>query len=132
MSLEPEELLARAIHDLSERCSRPLMKVNCAALPSDLIESELFGHEKGSFTGAFAQKTGRFELADGGTIFLDEIGELPLELQVKLLRVLQEQEFERIGGSETLRPRNNRWLKQNPWFADWCRVELKKASLLPR
>ena len=78
------------------------MKVNCAALPGDLIESELFGHEKGSFTGAFAQKIGRFELADGGTIFLDEIGELPLELQVKLLRVLQEQEFERIGGSQTI------------------------------
>ncbi|MDC0936347.1 sigma 54-interacting transcriptional regulator [Pirellulales bacterium] len=98
-----KELLARAIHNLSERRDRPLVKVNCAALPFDLIESELFGHEKGSFTGAFAQKLGRFELADGGTIFLDEIGELPLELQVKLLRVLQEQEFERIGGSETIR-----------------------------
>jgi formate hydrogenlyase transcriptional activator len=97
-----KELLARAIHNLSDRRERPLVKVNCAALPGDLIESELFGHEKGSFTGAFAQKIGRFELADGGTIFLDEIGELPLELQVKLLRVLQEQEFERIGGSQTI------------------------------
>jgi len=98
-----KELLARAIHNLSERRERPLVKVNCAALPANLIESELFGHEKGSFTGAFAQKIGRFELAHGGTIFLDEIGELPLELQVKLLRVLQEQEFERIGGSTTIR-----------------------------
>ena len=98
-----KELLARAIHNLSNRRDRPLVKVNCAALPSNLIESELFGHEKGSFTGAFARKIGRFELAHGGTIFLDEIGELPLELQVKLLRVLQEQEFERIGGSETIR-----------------------------
>jgi transcriptional regulator with GAF, ATPase, and Fis domain len=98
-----KELLARAIHNLSDRRERPLVKVNCAALPSSLIESELFGHEKGSFTGAFAQRIGRFELAHGGTIFLDEIGELPLELQVKLLRVLQEQEFERLGGSETIR-----------------------------
>ncbi len=98
-----KELLARAIHNLSDRQSRTMVKVNCAALPRDLIESELFGHEKGSFTGAFSQKIGRFELADGGTIFLDEIGELPLELQVKLLRVLQEQEFERIGGSATIR-----------------------------
>ena len=97
-----KELLARAIHNLSDRRDRPMVKVNCAALPGDLIESELFGHEKGSFTGAIAQKVGRFELADGGTIFLDEIGELPLELQVKLLRVLQEQEFERLGGSSTI------------------------------
>ena len=98
-----KELVARAIHDLSDRGDRPLVKVNCAALPANLIESELFGHEKGSFTGASGQKIGRFELADGGTIFLDEIGELPLELQVKLLRVLQEQEIERIGGAETKR-----------------------------
>ena len=97
-----KELVARAIHNLSDRRDRPLVKVNCAALPSNLIESELFGHEKGSFTGAIAQKIGRFELAHCGTIFLDEIGELPLEMQVKLLRVLQEQEFERIGGSETI------------------------------
>jgi PAS domain S-box-containing protein len=98
-----KELFARAIHNLSDRSDRPLVKVNCAALPSALIESELFGHEKGAFTGATAQRAGRFELADGGTIFLDEIGELPLELQAKLLRVIQEGEFERLGGSESLR-----------------------------
>jgi PAS domain S-box-containing protein len=97
-----KELVARAIHNLSRRKDRPLITVNCAALPSGLIESELFGHEKGAFTGAVARKKGRFELADGGTIFLDEIGELPLETQIKLLRVLQEREFERVGGSQTL------------------------------
>jgi transcriptional regulator with GAF, ATPase, and Fis domain len=91
-------LIARAIHANSKRNKNPLIKVNCAALPSGLIESELFGHEKGSFTGAIAKRIGRFELADGGTIFLDEIGEIPLDVQVKLLRVLQEQEFERVGG----------------------------------
>ena len=93
-----KELIARAIHNLSPRKERVLVKVNCAALPASLIESELFGHEKGSFTGAMERRTGKFELADGGTIFLDEIGELPLELQAKLLRVLQEREIERIGG----------------------------------
>ncbi len=98
-----KELMARAIHNISPRSSRPLVKVNCAALPANLIESELFGHEKGSFTGALNRKAGRFELADGGTIFLDEIGELPLELQSKLLRALQEGEFERVGGSQTLK-----------------------------
>lgn len=98
-----KELLARAVHSRSTRKNKPLIKVNCAALPATLIESELFGHEKGSFTGATVQKIGRFELADGGTIFLDEIGEMPLELQPKLLRVLQEGEFERVGGSKTLR-----------------------------
>ena len=97
-----KELIARAIHNLSPRTNRPLVKVNCAALPANLVESELFGHEKGAFTGAHARKAGRFELADGGTIFLDEIGDLPLELQAKLLRVLQEGEFERIGGTQTL------------------------------
>ncbi|MEJ2616043.1 MAG: sigma 54-interacting transcriptional regulator [Ignavibacteriaceae bacterium] len=94
-----KELLARAIHSLSSRKNKPLIKVNCAALPAYLIESELFGHEKGAFTGAYAKKIGRFELANEGTIFLDEIGELPLELQAKLLRVLQEGEFERLGGT---------------------------------
>ncbi len=98
-----KELIARAIHQGSRYRERPLVKVNCAALPSGLIESELFGHEKGAFTGAVARKIGRFELADGGTVFLDEIGELPLELQTKLLRVLQEGEFERVGGVHTFR-----------------------------
>jgi transcriptional regulator with GAF, ATPase, and Fis domain len=98
-----KELVARALHNLSRRKASALIKVNCAALPGGLIESELFGHEKGAFTGAIARKKGRFELADGGTIFLDEVGELPLETQAKLLRVLQEQEFERVGGSGSLR-----------------------------
>jgi transcriptional regulator with PAS, ATPase and Fis domain len=98
-----KELIARGIHSISKRSHRPLVKVNCAALPTNLIESELFGHEKGAFTGALAQKIGRFELANGGTLFLDEIGEMPLELQSKLLRVLQEGEFERVGSSKTLR-----------------------------
>lgn len=98
-----KELVARAIHAAGARKDRPLIKVNCAALSASLIESELFGHEKGAFTGAAARKIGRFELADRGTIFLDEIGELPLELQVKLLRVLQEGEFERVGGSKTIK-----------------------------
>jgi len=98
-----KELLARAIHQLSDRSDKPLIKVNCAALPQNLIESELFGHEKGAFTGAIARKRGRFEMADGGTLFLDEIGELPLDLQSKLLRVLQEDEFERLGGTETIK-----------------------------
>ncbi|MFW6289165.1 MAG: sigma-54-dependent transcriptional regulator, partial [Spirochaetota bacterium] len=97
-----KELLARAIHEMSERCDRALVTVNCSALPPSLIESELFGHERGAFTGAVAKRLGRFELADGGTIFLDEIGDLPLELQAKLLRVLQEGAFERLGGTTTI------------------------------
>jgi formate hydrogenlyase transcriptional activator len=98
-----KELIARAIHDLSPRSAKPFVKLNCAAIPTGLLESELFGHEKGAFTGAIAQRIGRFEVADSGTIFLDEIGEIPLELQSKLLRVLQEKEFERLGSSRTLR-----------------------------
>jgi formate hydrogenlyase transcriptional activator len=96
-----KELIARAIHNLSSRHERVFVKLNCAAIPLGLLESELFGHEKGAFTGAIAQKTGRFELADKGTLFLDEVGDIPLELQAKLLRVLQEQEFERLGSNRT-------------------------------
>ena len=96
-----KELIARAIHNLSARCGRPFIKLNCAAIPFDLLESELFGHEKGAFTGAIAQKIGRFELADKGTLFLDEVGDIPPGLQPKLLRVLQEQEFERLGSTRT-------------------------------
>jgi formate hydrogenlyase transcriptional activator len=97
-----KEVIARAIHDLSPRRERTFVKVNCAAIPTGLLESELFGHEKGAFTGAIAQKVGRFELAHRGTLFLDEVGDIPLELQPKLLRVLQEKEFERLGGTRTL------------------------------
>ena len=96
-----KELIARAVHNLSSRCGRSFVKLNCAAIPLDLLESELFGHEKGAFTGAIAQKVGRFEMADKGTLFLDEVGDIPLALQPKLLRVLQEQEFERLGGTQT-------------------------------
>jgi len=98
-----KELLARAIHDLSSRRQGTFIKLNCAAIPMGLLESEMFGHEKGAFTGAIAQRIGRFELANRGSIFLDEVGEIPLELQTKLLRVLQEREFERLGSTRTLR-----------------------------
>jgi transcriptional regulator with GAF, ATPase, and Fis domain len=98
-----KELIARTIHNASRRCGRPFVKLNCAAIPFDLLESELFGHERGAFTGATSQKIGRFEMADTGTLFLDEIGDIPLALQPKLLRVLQEQEFERLGSGRTHR-----------------------------
>jgi transcriptional regulator with GAF, ATPase, and Fis domain len=98
-----KELIAKAIHNISPRYDRPFVKVNCAAIPLDLLESELFGHERGAFTGAISQKIGRFELADQGTLFLDEVGDIPLQLQPKLLRVLQEQEFERLGNARTHR-----------------------------
>jgi transcriptional regulator with GAF, ATPase, and Fis domain len=98
-----KELIAQAIHNVSPRYGRPYVKLNCAAIPFDLLESELFGHERGAFTGAIAQKVGRFELADKGTLFLDEVGDIPLALQPKLLRVLQEQEFERLGSGRTHR-----------------------------
>jgi len=98
-----KELVAKALHNQSSRKSRPFIKINCAAIPETLIESELFGHEKGAFTGATSSKPGRFELADGGTLLLDEVGEIPMPMQVKLLRALQESEFERVGGVRTLR-----------------------------
>ena len=97
-----KELVARAIHNLSSRCNRNFVRMNCAAIPSGLLESELFGHEKGAFTGALIQKKGRFELADGGSLFLDEIGDISMELQPKLLRAVQEQEFERLGSARTI------------------------------
>ncbi|MGA9643070.1 MAG: sigma 54-interacting transcriptional regulator [Terriglobales bacterium] len=97
-----KELIARAIHSLSSRCERAFVRMNCAAIPSGLLESELFGHEKGAFTGALMQRKGRFELADGGSLFLDEIGDISLEVQPKLLRAIQEQEFERLGSSRTI------------------------------
>ena len=137
-----KELVARAIHGASARKDRPLIKVNCGALSPTLIESELFGHEKGSFTGAVGRKQGRFELANGGTIFLDEIGELPLELQVKLLRVIQENEFERIGGNKTIKvdvriiAATNRNLKlevdQGTFREDlWYRVNVYPITMPP-
>ncbi|HEX3183702.1 MAG TPA: sigma 54-interacting transcriptional regulator [Pyrinomonadaceae bacterium] len=137
-----KELVARAIHSASPRKDRPMVKINCAALPANLIESELFGHEKGAFTGAQIRKIGRFELADGATLFLDEIGELPLELQVKLLRVLQEGEFERLGSSQTRKvdvriiAATNRNLKvevQNGSFREdlWYRLNVFPITVPP-
>ncbi len=96
-----KELIARAVHERSARRARPFVKLNCAAIPSDLLESELFGHERGAFTGAVTRRAGRFELANGGTLFLDEVGDMPLDVQAKVLRVLQEQEFERLGATRT-------------------------------
>jgi formate hydrogenlyase transcriptional activator len=127
-----KELIARAIHRRSRHRDRPLVKVNCAALPAGLIESELFGHEKGAFTGAIARKIGRFELADGGTLFLDEVGELPLELQAKLLRVLQEGEFERVGGSHTITARVRVIAATNRDLAEAVKVGAFRADLFYR
>jgi len=137
-----KELVARAIHELSGRGKGSFVKVNCAAIPATLLESELFGHEKGSFTGAVAQKIGRFELAHHGTLFLDEIGEMPLELQPKLLRAIQDQEFERVGGSRTIRTdarlvaATNRDLKamvaDNKFRADlYCRLHVFPVCVPP-
>lgn len=137
-----KELVARAIHGASRRSDRPLVKINCAALPANLIESELFGHEKGAFTGAHAKKVGRFEVADGATLFLDEIGELPLELQSKLLRVLQEGEFERLGSSRSIKvdvriiAATNRNLKaevQKGLFREdlWYRLDVFPITIQP-
>src|SRR5450432_1439799 len=103
MACLPKNTIARVIHSMSRRKDRNFIKVNCAAIPTGLLESELFGHEKGAFTGAVSQKLGRLELADKGTLLLDEVGEIPLELQPKLLRVLQDQEFERLGGNRTIK-----------------------------
>lgn len=114
-----KELVARALHELSPRRERPMVKLNCGAIPEGLVDSELFGHEKGAFTGAIQQRIGRFELADGGTLFLDEVSELPLDAQVKLLRVLQEQEFERVGGTQTI--------KVNVRVIAACNRDLQKA-----
>ena len=127
-----KELIAKAIHARSRRCDRPLVTVNCAALPPTLIESELFGHEKGAFTGAVARKLGRFELAHGGTLFLDEIGELPFELQAKLLRVLQEGEFERVGSTVTHKADVRLIAASNRNLADAARVGTFRSDLYYR
>src|SRR3954452_15697433 len=124
-----KELVARAIHEHSKRADGPFIKLNCAAIPSELIESELFGHEKGAFTGATQQRRGRFELADGGTLFLDEIAELPLEAQAKLLRVLQDQEFERVGGTRSLRTDVRVIAATNPDLDDRLKAGTFRADL---
>ena len=127
-----KELVAKALHEQSSRKSEPFIKINCAAIPKTLMESELFGYEKGAFTGATSSKPGRFELADGGTLFLDEIGEIPVEMQVKLLRALQESEFERVGGIKTIKvdvrliTATNRDLEQ-----EIAARQLPRGSLLP-
>ena len=127
-----KELVARAIHELSGRSDKPMIKLNCATLPRDLIESELFGHEKGAFTGATQLRRGRFELADGGTLFLDEVGELPSEAQAKLLRVLQEQEFERVGGGRSLRTDVRVIAATNRNLADLVREGVFRSDLYYR
>ena len=127
-----KELIARAIHNLSRRRERAFVKLNCAAIPSGLLESELFGHERGAFTGALTQKIGRFELASGGTLFLDEVGDIPLELQPKLLRVLQEQEFERLGGIRTIRTDVRLVAATNRNLAEWVQAGGFRSDLYYR
>ncbi len=127
-----KELVAHAIHMKSSRCLKPLVKVNCAALPESIVESELFGHERGAFTGAISMRKGRFELAHGGTIFLDEIGELPLSVQAKLLRVLQEREFERVGGTATLRSDVRIIAATNRSLEDYMQAEKFRLDLYYR
>ena len=127
-----KELVARAIHNQSERRHCPYVKVNCAAIPAGLLESELFGHERGAFTGALEQTTGRFQLADRGTLFLDEVGDLPLELQPKLLRVLQEQEFERLGSVRTIRVNVRVVAATNLDLTEMVRERLFRADLFYR
>lgn len=127
-----KELIARALHEGSIRRHRPFIKLNCAAMPSELLESELFGHERGAFTGAVSTREGRFQLADGGTLFLDEIGELPLALQPKLLRVLQEQEFERVGGIRTVRVNVRIIAATNRDLAEMVSVQHFRADLYYR
>jgi formate hydrogenlyase transcriptional activator len=127
-----KELIARAIHNISSRCGRPFTKLNCAAIPFDLLESELFGHEKGAFTGAIAQKVGRFEIADKGTLFLDEVGDIPLALQPKLLRELQEQEFERLGSTRTLQVDVRLVAATNRDLADMVRRTVFRSDLYYR
>lgn len=127
-----KELLARAIHDRSKRRERTFVKLNCAAIPTGLLESELFGHERGAFTGAIATKVGRFELADGGTLFLDEVGDIPLELQSKLLRVLQEQEFERLGSTRTIKVSVRLLAATNRDLADMMENKLFRSDLYYR
>ena len=127
-----KELLARAIHDQSKRHERTFVKLNCAAIPTGLLESELFGHEKGAFTGAIATKMGRFELADGGTLFLDEVGDIPLELQSKLLRVLQEQEFERLGSTRTIKVSVRLLAATNRDLAEMVESKLFRSDLYYR
>jgi hypothetical protein len=126
-----KELIARAIHNLSPRRERTFVKVNCAAIPTGLLESELFGHERGAFTGAITQRIGRFELANGGTIFLDEVGDIPLELQPKLLRVLQEQEFERLGSTHTIHVDIRLVAATNRDLAEMVAARTFRRSLLP-
>ena len=127
-----KELVARAIHELSRRNSAPFVKLNCAAIPTGLLESEMFGHEKGAYTGAIAQRIGRFELAHRGTAFLDEIGEISLELQPKLLRVLQEREFERFGSSRTIKTDARLIAATNRNLADCVQESTVRADLFYR